>query len=316
MKKLLIIGLSFFCAVCVKAQYVNELAVDKQYPDNEKAADVYQSALERQADTTASAVRTTWVANKPGDNWFFSLEGGAAWLGSENYVIEDFKDYIQATYGIALGKWFSPVWGLRLNVGGAKLKGNSKEDGTWYIGQNHPGADGIASAKSYLFSANTLSETFVRSRFLDESSKNSSYSYEFMYGAASVDFLLNLKNLFSAYNPDAFFNPVLYGGFGYAHTFKDGDRTAVNSIMEKIGLQFNFKLSSHLEAYLVGETLIVPEVFDRYVGGDKTEDIVVNAKVGLTYHFGYSGFIKAPLIDQKQLDALNAEINNLRSQIK
>ncbi|MDR3339286.1 MAG: hypothetical protein LBT25_04160 [Candidatus Symbiothrix sp.] len=315
MKKIFLIVFALFCALCVKAQYVNELAVDIQYPGDEKSLNEYQNALEAQADPTVAATSATWITNKGGSNWFLSLEGGLALFGAENYSEMDFKDMLSPTFGLTFGKWFSPIWGLRLSLGGASdLSGYSTDGGTWYIGQNYPGLNGIASARSYI-----TQETggFVRSRFLNNrKAYKDGYLYDVSYLAADLDFLVNVKNLFGTYQPKALFNPVIYGGIGYAHTLKDGDRTAVNNIMEKLGLQLNFSLSDRVDLYLEGEALLLPEVFDRNLGGDLTIDAVGNVKIGLTYHFGYRYFIKAPLIDQKKLDDLNAEINRLRKQLE
>jgi len=147
------------------------------------------------------------------------------------------------------------------------------------------------------------------------------YLCGFTYLAANVDLMINLKNLFNPYNPDAFFNPVLYGGLGVAHTLKDGNRTAVNGINHRYGLQLNFRLADRWYLYLAGEAMLVPEVFDRQIGGDRLQDIVVSAKLGLTHHFGFNKFIKSPMgqtvinqpvkPDIKQINALNNRINEL-----
>jgi outer membrane protein OmpA-like peptidoglycan-associated protein len=87
----------------------------------------------------------------------------------------------------------------------------------------------------------------------------------------------------------------------------------VNSILEKAGLQLNFRLHDRWDFYIEGEALALPEHFDRHLGGDQTQDLLVNAKAGFTYRINFRHFIKAPLIDQDQLDALNNEINDLRN---
>jgi outer membrane protein OmpA-like peptidoglycan-associated protein len=316
MKKLLLTVAVLLCAFGAKAQYFNELAVEQQYPGDLKAADVYQVALDKQANKRTSALRTTWVANKPSSNWFLSLEGGLAWFGGENWDAVDLKDAIQPTVGISLGKWFTPVWGLRANIGGAKLKGYAPTLGqTWYVGwQQYKDVPGAGS--SYYFPETKEQTDYVLDHFVnkDEAYKDG-YRYDFTYAVATVDFLVNLKNFFRPYNPKGFFNPVLFAGVGYAYTFadKDNNRTVVNSIAAKTGLQFNFRLCDSWDLFLQGEAYAFPETFDRFVGGDKTQDMLVNAKLGLTYRFNFRHFIEAPLIDQAQLDALNNELNALRN---
>jgi len=135
--------------------------------------------------------------------------------------------------------------------------------------------------------------------------------------AVTLDYMVNLKNLFGTYNPNAFFNPVIYAGLGYAHTFGDGDKkSSVENIAVKGGLQFNFRLNRAFDLFLDGHVLALPENFDRRVdGGSVTTDFVTNASLGLTYHINFRPFIAAPLFDPNQIDALNREINDLRNQL-
>jgi outer membrane protein OmpA-like peptidoglycan-associated protein len=316
MKKLVLVVIVLLSVFSVKAQYVESASVEDQYPGDAKAAAVYQTASEKQIKENTSGVRTTWVANKPNSNWFFSLEGGAAYFLTEDYAKVDFKDNLKPTVGFSVGKWFSPVWGLRLNATAATLLGTpNKGTGTWYVGQNHPGVNGKNSPSSYLIVNDAASKAFVIDRFLDkdEAYKEDGYRYEFSYAGASLDFLVNLKNLFTHYNPKAFFNPVVHLGVGYANTFREKERSSINSVLAKGGLQFNFRLGDRWDLYLDAESLVLPEYFDRQVGGDWTQDLVLNAKLGLTYRFNFRHFIKAPLADQALIDALNAEINELRN---
>jgi len=310
---------------CINAQNFSDLAVENQFPDDAKALEVYQAAVDRQLDPATQASKITWMANDLASNWFLSLEGGLAFLGSENTSRVDIKDNLNATGGLALGKWFNPVLGARLNLSGEKLStyaipGNT----TWYIGENHPGLSGQSSAQSFAIDNGTNPGFFNNRFYKDGEAYKNGYLCDFTHGAASVDLMFNLKNLFKPYNPNAFFNPVLYAGIGYSHTFKDGDRTAINQIMQRYGLQFNFRLAKQLDLYLAPEIMALPEVFDRKVGGNLTQDFVASVKIGLTYSFGFNRFIKAPMggqtvvaaqPDMSQINALNARINDLQARL-
>ena len=309
MKKLVFTAIVLFSVFSVKAQTTMiDLSVSNQYPDDAKAEEVYQIAYEKQADPKTSAIRNTWVANKPNSNWFFSLEGGGAHLMSEeyrNYPIED-SNNIKPTIGFSLGRWFTPVWGLRLNVTAAELSSyNQDPNGTWYVGDNYWVGNSGAYVKGQAAE--------VTKRFLTE--RDGNLYGDFTYAAGTLDFMLNLKNVFRPYNPKGFFNPVVYAGAGFVHTFgdKDKDVTAVNNIATKLGTQLNFRLGDRWDLYLDGQLLVVPETFDRYVGDNNTLEGVLSAKLGLSYRFNFRHFIKAPLVDQAYLDALNTEINELRN---
>jgi outer membrane protein OmpA-like peptidoglycan-associated protein len=309
MKKFVLTAVTFFSVLSLSAQYLEELSVEKQYPGNERAQAIYQTALEKQVNPRTTALRTSWIANRPGSNWFLSLEGGLAYLGTEYFRKIDFSDNIKPTGGIAIGKWFSPVWGLRINVTGAELQGVGSYGSAWYAGTKH-------TKTGYVTGDTEASMSFIQKNIFkkEENYKNTNlHLYKMSYIGGSVDFLLNLKNFFTPYNPKAVFNPVVYAGAGMAHTFAKKDLTAVNSLLVKGGLQLNFRLADAWEVYLAGEALLVPEYFDRQLGGDLPFDAVVNAKLGFTYRFNFRPFIKTPVIDQNQWNALNREINELRN---
>ncbi|MDR0863611.1 MAG: OmpA family protein [Candidatus Symbiothrix sp.] len=323
MRKLFFITSLLIIPFCLNAREPNPLAVENQFPGNSDALKVYKSAAKEQADTTTAAIRTSWIANRPGDNWFFSLSAGAAHLLSEETRYLPAGSQLNPTYGFAFGKWMSPVWGLRLNVTGAKLNGfatwfDDRGYGEWYVGDQHPNIYNVKSTNTYVSAHTEEGAAFVKERFLNtdkliHTGHGDGYGYDFMYMGVSLDFLLNLKNTFKAYNPKAFFNPVIYGGFGYAHTFKEDHRTAVNNIMEKIGGMANFRLSDNCQLFLDVQFLFLPEIFDRRAGAHLTQDMVDNYTIGFTYQFNFRHFIKSPVYEIKAVETLTDRVNELRS---
>ncbi len=321
---LLLVAFVFALGFSLSVQAQNPNAVENQYPGDEKAKAAYEDALHSSLDPTTTGVRTTWLANRPGDNWFISVGAGASMLLSEENRKMDFGDQISApSFQFSLGKWFSPVWGLRLNATYGELNSfvtwdknsNVGSAASWYVGDNY-----TLGGSAYQF-ANATHGPEIYKRFLSEGEYmtledgRSGYQYQVPYAGASFDFLLNLKNLFTTYNPKAFFNPVLYAGLGYAHTFGDKDekRTAINNMMIKGGLQLNFRLHDRWDFFIDAQGLMLPENFDWRTGDDQTMDGVFNLTGGFTYRFNLRHFIKAPLYDQNEIDALNAEINRLRN---
>ncbi|MDL2224192.1 OmpA family protein [Bacteroidales bacterium OttesenSCG-928-M06] len=264
------------------------MAVQNQYPGDEKAQGVYDTAIEKQANEKTSALRTTWLANKPTSNWFISgfagiggnLTGSKPQAGEPWKVFDDGDRFWNLQYGGAIGKWFSPVWGLRLS-----------------------GVYGEAKA------------------FENDGDRQNLRGYaEYING--NIDFMLNLKNFFRPYNSKGFFNPVLYVGPGIVYTMEDKEFVGTKenpagdffNIAVKAGLQLNFRLHDRWDLFLDGNALIVPSGFDRdYRGTAISSDIITSANIGLTYRFNFRHFIKAPMYDQREIDALNREINELRN---
>ncbi|MDR0506100.1 MAG: OmpA family protein [Dysgonamonadaceae bacterium] len=284
MKKILLLVCVLGSVLSVKAQ--DGLAVEQQYPGDAKAAEIYRIAAEKQNNPKTSALRTTWIANKPSSNWFISgrLGGGGVWSKHATDAgfwspwdwANDKETFWHPQWALSLGKWFTPVWGARLDV---------SPRGSSYVFKNqYPNEDkwqGTSGTK---------------------------------YWTATIDYLVNLKNFFLPYNPKAFFNPVLYGGVGAIHTNKGSNDDGFYNIAAKGGLQLNFRLNDAFDLFLDGQALLVPGRFDRDPSATFiSSDVITNASIGLTYRFNFRHFIKSPICDQDLIDALNKEINDLRN---
>jgi outer membrane protein OmpA-like peptidoglycan-associated protein len=289
--------------------------VEKQYPGNETALRITELAVAKNLNSKTSATRTSWLANRPRDNWFLSLEGGVNSLVSEGFRDFPIKDNINWTGGLAVGKWFSPVWGLRLSGAAGKLKGYQPDPtGLWYVGYYHHKPNSNMAGGTYVYNQPDL----VRERYLDKDGNN-----PFSYFDVTADFMLNLKNLFMPYNPKGVFNPVLYAGMGYAMTMghkfdpfktaKVEGTTPVSNFVGKGGIQLNFRLSDPVQLYIAAEGILLPETFDRYVWNISTYEGALAVKLGLTYNFNFRHFVKGEFRDPAEIAALNREINELRN---
>ncbi|MDR2805693.1 MAG: hypothetical protein LBB85_08660, partial [Dysgonamonadaceae bacterium] len=316
MKNLFLTAVFMVLAFGATAQTVasNASFVEKQYPGDEIAVRVTETAIAKNLNEKTSAARSTWLSNRPRDNWFVSLEGGVSQLRSEGFSSFPFKDNLFPTGGIAVGKWFSPVWGLRISGSGGKLKSYQPiPTGLWYVGYHHQTANPMASS-AYVFNQPDL----VKERFLDKDGNN-----PFSYLNVTADFLVNVKNLFLPYNPKSLFNPVVFAGVGYVatlgskfdpfNTAKTDNVASVSNVAVKGGVQLNFRLSDPLQLYLASDGLLVPETFDRLSWGKRTYEGLWSVKLGLTYRFNFRHFVKAELANPAEIAALNREINDLRN---
>jgi outer membrane protein OmpA-like peptidoglycan-associated protein len=299
MKNLFLTAVFLFSALCVNAQ--KELAVEKQYPGDARAQKRFETAASKQASEKTTALRTTWVANRPGDNWFLSIQGGGSGIISQGNTYigkplqwfdktkrENEGAYWYPTAGVSLGKWFSPVWGLRVDANYGQLQSFSKND--------------------------------VKDR-----------DY-FDFTSFTMNYVVNLKNFFTPYNPKAFFNPVLYVGAGtiyggkiWKYTGKGGDKEGNCGfhMTEKAGLQLNFRLGSAVNLFLDGNAQLMPtQMFSWNWGVKNAKGVVANsglitsASIGFTFNFPFRSFIAAPFNDPAVIDALNAEISQLRNELK
>jgi len=141
-------------------------------------------------------------------------------------------------------------------------------------------------------------------------------TYKINYMQFNVDGLLNFMNLFTPYEGDKAFNLYGIAGVGYQHVFgkaEDGVGTQ-NSIIPRVGLQFDFRLNDDLSVNLEAIGNLMPDRFNGNEGGKKY-DAAANVMLGLTYRFNKGGFELVDVADPRLIASLNDQINQQRSQL-
>ncbi|MDL2223071.1 OmpA family protein [Bacteroidales bacterium OttesenSCG-928-M11] len=263
-----------------------QTSVDVQYPGDVLAQKINTEAIQNQTEGK-KATSTTWVDNRAKDNWFIS---GFAGLGGS--LTGSIKQ---------VGKPFNAF--------------DSDKDGFWNL--SYGGAVGKFYNPTYGFRfIGKYGETSTYGRDINNDYALAGHA-EYIYGG--VDFMVNLKNLFTSYNPKAFFNPVFYIGPGVTYTMSD-DINGVHyrhnwNVALNTGIQLNFRLHDRWDLFLDANALAVPAGFDRdaresFAGSD----IVTTASIGLTYRFNFRHFVKADFNDPAIVDGLNRKINELRQE--
>ena len=120
-----------------------------------------------------------YLLNQFKNNWFMSIEAGANLWMTPNDSKESFAKRIQPQAEIYVGKWFSPIIGLRAGLYFANVKG-----ATMHYTTN----DGVACG-------------------------DAAYEHDVeRHLGLSGDVLLNLSNWWCGYNPDRVYNASLYFG--------------------------------------------------------------------------------------------------------
>jgi outer membrane protein OmpA-like peptidoglycan-associated protein len=236
------------------------------------------------------AQRTAVTANKAGDNWYIGINAGVA----------------------------TPMNKFRTNLGGGEdygfMKGVSPEFGV-RIGKNLTTVFGLALD--------------INNYFGNKSDSKSMFGSKTFINATDFDILStwNLNNLFAGYKgePRAFEVIALVGG-GYSRAWAEKQ----GGINAKAAIDFAFNLGAAKQWQLFIEPgVVLGQPYPQYANpfrknvydgtGSKKWNGAFSLKAGINYKFGTSNgthnFKVEELRDQAEIDALNAKINELRSDV-
>lgn len=123
-----------------------------------------------------------YLFNRFQDNWFITAEGGAGVNFTKYDQHRNFSDRFAPAAGLYVGKWFSPIVGLRLGVSWMQTKGMS--DGVY--GGTRP----------------------------DEHMTDGLYKQKFNHFGPMGDVMVNLTNWWCGYKPGRVYNAIVYAGAG------------------------------------------------------------------------------------------------------
>ena len=142
--------------------------------------------------------------------WYIQLQGGAQYTLGEI----DFKDLISPNVQVAIGRQFSPVFGIRLQANAWQSKAGW--NGYTFVTKN---ADGSVTEGSRVDT-----------------------KWKWNYVAPGLDLTFNLSNLFCGFNPNRIFNFSVFAGGGVNIGWKNDDAVAAANNAQanasKIGMQY------------------------------------------------------------------------------
>ena len=210
------------------------------------------------------------------DNWFFSLGGGAQVLFGNDDHVGKFRDRISPTLNVALGKWFTPGLGLRLQYSGLQAKGYTYNETGNYV-KGGPLADGTYKQK---------------------------WDYMNLHG----DIMFNLNALFGGYNPDRVYEIIPYLGAGFTHSYSTPHREAFTL---NAGLIHRFRLSSAVDLNIEMSAVGLEGKFDGQHSSKRDYDGILAVTAGLTYYFPGRGFQRPmpQLISEIELQQMRDQMN-------
>lgn len=283
-----------------------------------------------QPNQTYNTYKTTWQKNRFKDNWIISIGAGGQMYVGEDDSKADFADRITLAPSFSIGKYFSPIWGLKLQVTGGGLHGyNDGRAGTyknWNKGNGYTQPNQMTIDPVWIFNGwMTLGPDGLPTSHIPELELQNNdqewvwtgeglYTQRIHYAGASVNFMFDLFNLVGNYNPKRFFEVTPFAGIGYYQRLKNqgvdaGAYAGING-----GLTFKFRLAERINFNIEGNAVYLPTAFDNHEGTSVGADGIVQATAGFSYKLGKTYWEVAEPTDYELINRLNDEINRLRAE--
>ena len=244
------------------------------------------SALQAQEPAQKPAYKTSFVKDGKA-HWFLEVGDAATISLAGNNRDVNFSDRVSLLNpGLAIGRWSTPAFGMRLTLQGGKTFDYARPAGLW--------------------AAATTTNGYLR--------------HDVTYGFAQYDFLFDLVNYFAPYKENRFFHviPFLGVGLGYKHEVEAinvKDKSHRFSPLADAGLQLKLRLARfvdfNLEGKITASDLRLPSQEDHVKSGT---DFIAQAGASLTFHLGRKAFEAITPNDEALIADLNGQINALRAE--
>lgn len=243
-----------------------------------------------------------YIFNRFQDNWFIEAEGGAGVMLSTWDRVGKFKDRLGWKANLAVGKWFSPIIGLRIGGEINKMRGFA----------NTRAANGALGLR--IDNKKTLTEGCTYQNFNNIGG----------FG----DVLINLTNWWCGYKPNRVYNAVVYAGMGVHWVFEREGNTAKGkykynggkeghsrNFSARAGLLNEFRLSKHVNLLLDLRFDLMQEHVDGH--GQRTWIEYPSALLGLQYKFNKTEWNApvVPVCNQPVVIDNSAELEALRQKL-
>lgn len=216
------------------------------------AAIVSLAAVSVHAQTESDSTEVRTNNEEVRNNWFVSASAGPQILFSDHDKQINFGRRISPALDIAVGKWFKPWVGARLMYSGLSVKGATQN------GAHTTGED--------------IKEKPQSGYWLEYQKFNMYHIH--------ADALFDLTNVFDEYNPERFYNCIVYAGIGVAGT---GEEPTSTSVAGDFGVLNTFRLNQNWGLNVDFRGILVSDSFDGEEGG-RSEGLL-NLTIGVTYTF-------------------------------
>ncbi len=227
------------------------------------------------------------LVNKFSNNWFITVDGGAGVYFSSFDDHRKFTDRFAPAAAIYVGKWFSPIIGLRLGASWMQNKG--------------------------------LSNGPVAGSLLDEYRPDGYYKTLYNQVGPAADVMINLTNWWCGYKPNRMYNAIVYAGAGGYFTLNNDWHTLRDTnLFGRVGFINSFNVSKRVALSLdIRATLMDGHADNAYNHVDKMFGSL-NAYLGVTFNLGKTNW-SAPVVPvcppAENCDALRARLSAAEARV-
>lgn len=302
---------------------------------------------------TYNTYKTTWKKNRFKDNWTITVGGGVQTIFGEDDSKADFQNRLTFAPTVSIAKYFSPIWGLRLNFSGGSLHGFNDGNGGVYRKWNHGDKNymgkGFASNNNkpwemapnsaypnavgtemftwdpqWSYMGFTLDENAPRNKRILYDSNNHTYRWaggddgllymqHIRYFQANIDFMFDFFNLIGNYNDKRFFELSPFGGIGVYNAFSNLGSDNYLTVGAHAGLIAKFRITDRIGIHTEFSASVVGDDFDGQSGDGQNMTGIAQATMGIAYKLGKTNWQVAEPIDYGLINDLINQINDLQN---
>ena len=228
-------------------------------------------------------------------NWFISAGAGAQTLFGDHDKQLGWGDRITPAFDLAVGKWFTPVIGVRGMASGLTLKGAAQ--------------DGDFLQETTNDAAYHTGEIVEGGQFWID---HHLWHQEFKYINGHIDVMINMSNLFCGFKEERIYNAIPYFGLGWVAALENADRLPEGyrpsrEVGANIGFINQFRLGRNFDLNVDIRGGYVNDRFDGEEGGRYGEGIL-STTANLVWKIGGNTWERSKTIVRYD----NRTINELR----
>ena len=254
------------------------------------------SAFAQQQEVEPKPSHANFVTNKFWDNWEIGAGAGVqTWFFGDNQDEGKFGKRLSYEVDLQATKWITPVFGARLQAQGLQMESTCE-----YLNEK---LSSILNSGEFGFGP------------------QGDWSYYFIH----ADALINVRNWIGGYKEMRVWQPIVFGGFGYARSHISGDDRYLNGNQEwafSYGLLNKFRVSEAIDLTLEAKNMLVRESFglrgsDEQAAADGFNKYgnLLSLTAGITYRFNKRGFNRPEVCPEPDYSAYNKRIENLENEL-